>query len=223
MTRDGDIVRSQVKTWAAVRPRSRRSVRARTLDLKIDVLASVLRNEARFDRSHTVVVTGERAEESVARCNYKETEVHRADARDGRAGRRITHARPVHKWTETQVWDALRRHGVTPHPAYQLGWGRLSCRSCIFGSPDQWATIRALYPLAFERLARKEEGTGLTIQRKLSIREMAAKGRPYPAALERPELALFAGQPHWDGRAILVRPEDWTLPAGAFGESAGPT
>ena len=35
----------------------------------------------------------------------------------------------------------MRRHGILPAPAYRLGWSRLSCIACIFGSPNQWAEL----------------------------------------------------------------------------------
>lgn len=191
--------------------------------LKIDVMDRVLCNDPRFTQGRTLIVTGERAEESTSRAKYATFEAHRADSRDAkRNARYIDHWRPVHAWKEADVWAAMQRRGIVPHPAYRLGWGRLSCLSCIFGSASQWATIAAVMPARFELVANKEAGCGVTIQRKLSVRELAVMGTPYPAALAQPELVAMAMGRHYTD-PVLVDPAAWVLPAGAFGESAGPT
>lgn len=191
--------------------------------LKIDVGAAVIRNQDRFLGRRLLVVTGERAEESPARARYAGFEPHRSDTRDGaRRPRHADHWRPVHAWSAARVWDTLRRHGVRPHPAYQLGWSRLSCMSCIFGSASQWATIRLIAPGSFERIARYEEQFGRTIQRARSIRELAALGSPYQAAIENPNLVALALGRNWS-LPILGASRDWLIPAGAFAEAAGPT
>ena len=191
--------------------------------LKIGVGAAAIAGQARFLGRRTLVVTGERAQESPARARYAIFEPHRTDTRGGsRRSRHVDHWRPVHGWDEVRVWDALRRHGVRPHPAYELGWSRLSCMSCIFGSASQWATIRLIAPVLFERIAAYEERFGRTIQRARSVRALADLGRPYPAALARPDLVSLALSTLWD-LPILGPPAGWTHPAGAFGEAAGPT
>jgi 3'-phosphoadenosine 5'-phosphosulfate sulfotransferase (PAPS reductase)/FAD synthetase len=106
--------------------------------LKIDVCAAAIRNDPRFTCSTVLVVSGERAEESPSRAKYQTFEVDRADARGPVHRRHVDRWRPVHAWTEGDVWATLERHRVTPHPAYRLGWGRVSCSACIFGNPDQW-------------------------------------------------------------------------------------
>jgi 3'-phosphoadenosine 5'-phosphosulfate sulfotransferase (PAPS reductase)/FAD synthetase len=189
--------------------------------LKIEVLAAAIHGQARFLEGRTLVITGERAEESPARAQYASFEPHRTATRGGRqAPRRVDHWRPIHAWSEAQVWALIGRFRILPHPAYRLGWGRLSCRTCIFGSADQWATIRAVFPGVFEQIAQREALSGFTIQRQLSVRELAARGRPYPAALSQPALVAQAGGATWGGP---VRQDPWELPAEAFGEAAGPT
>jgi len=104
--------------------------------LKIDVLSVAIRNQARFRHGRTLVVRGERAEESVNRARYVPFQRHRTDTRDGApAGRYVDHLRRVLHWSEGEVLDIIRRHGVISHVVYQLGWVRLSCMACIFGSP----------------------------------------------------------------------------------------
>ncbi|MFK4046378.1 Phosphoadenosine phosphosulfate reductase family protein (plasmid) [Roseomonas mucosa] len=199
------------------------SVRWCSAALKIGVGAASIAGQDRFLGRRTLVVTGERAQESAARARYATFEPHRTDTRDGsRRPRHVDHWRPVHGWDEGRVWDALQRHGVRPHPAYELGWSRLSCMACIFGSAAQWATIRLIAPALFERIAAYEEQFGRTIQRARSIRALADLGRPYPVAVARPDLVALALGETW-ALPILGLPSAWTLPAGAFGEAAGPT
>ena len=200
------------------------SVRWCSAYLKIDVMDALIRNQERFLDSRTLVVTGERAQESASRARYAVFEPHRSDTRDGtRRKRHVDHWRPIHKWEEARVWDALRRHGIVPHVAYALGWGRLSCMTCIFGSPNQWATIALVFPEFFERIAAKEDEFGVTIQRARSVRRLAEIGTPYAAAVGAdPSLLELARNEHWTV-PIRVSTQDWTMPAGAFGENAGPT
>lgn len=190
---------------------------------KIDVMDAAIRGQARFaDGRPSLVITGERAEESSNRARYATFEPHRADNRNGsRNPRQIDHWRPVHGLDEGAIWALIRAAGIVPHVAYQLGWGRLSCLSCIFGSANQWATIAAVFPGHFERVAAREESAGRTIQRKASVRELAARGTPYAAALARPDLVELANGTTWT-QPVIVAPDAWTMPAGAFGESAGP-
>ena len=199
------------------------SVRWCSAALKIGVGAASIAGQDRFLGRRTLVVTGERAQESAARARYATFEPHRTDTRGGsRRPRHVDHWRPIHGWDEGQVWDALQRQGVRPHPAYELGWSRLSCMACIFGSAAQWATIRLIAPALFERIAAYEERFGRTIQRARSIRALADLGRPYPVALARPDLVTLALSETW-ALPILGLPSAWTLPVGAFGEAAGPT
>jgi len=185
--------------------------------LKIDVAAAALRNDPRFRHSRTLVITGERAEESAGRAKYLPFEPHKADNRNGKHGRHIDHWRPVHGWKEDQVWEIIEQYRITPHPAYQLGFGRVSCMKCIFGSPNQWATIRSIDPDGFRMVADHEEQFGVTIHRSQSVNDRAAKGTPYAEA-----------KGFWKDVALSRRfsapviTDPWGLPPGAFGESTGP-
>lgn len=186
--------------------------------LKVDIAARVLTHEPRFQQGRTLVVTGERAEESSARARYARFEPYRADRRDGRKPRYIDHWRAVHGWDEARVWAALERYRVNPHPAYWLGWGRTSCRACIFGSANQWATLRAHMPQAFAPIARYEAEFGVTIQRRRSVVEAADRGTPYRCD---PSWLAIANGTSYPG-PIRLPAGQWRLPPGAFGEAAGP-
>ena len=188
--------------------------------VKIAPMDAWISNDPQFLDGRTLVITGERAEESSARSHYNEFEPHRKDNRNGARVRRfVDHWRPVHKWSEQQVWDIIKRYSIRPHPGYSLGFGRLSCRCCVFASKNQWATIKFIAPSQFKRVAEVEAFTGLTIHRKLSVQEQAACGTPYPAS-NNPELIAVANS-HVFSLSIFV--DDWQLPAGAFGEASGPT
>jgi len=100
-----------------------------------------------------------------------------------------------------------------------LGWGRLSCRACIFGSSDQWATLRLIFPSAFELIAAREAASGKTIHRAMSIVMLADRGVPFSAALLHPDELAQADDPEWR-LPILAAP--WMFPAGAFGDGSGP-
>ncbi|TBW57464.1 phosphoadenosine phosphosulfate reductase [Marinobacter halodurans] len=188
---------------------------------KIEVASMALNNQDRLHHSRTLFVTGERAQESGNRANYLKFEPHRCDRRNSkRLGRHVDHYRPVHGWSEEEVWAIIQRHGVVPHPAYRMGWSRLSCMRCIFGSKNQWASIQLIDEEGFEAVANYEEEFNCTIHRTMSVREQASAGKPYNAITN--ELAALAMNTEYNA-PILIDPADWELPAGAFGEDAGPT
>lgn len=183
--------------------------------LKIDVLAAAIRNQPRFQEGRTLVITSERAEESPSRARYDAFEPHRTST----LTRAVDHWRPVHGWSERQVWAVIAESKIRAHPAYVLGWGRLSCRACIFGPPDQWATLLLVFPLAFQRVAACEAASGKTIHRSLSVMQLADRGVPFPAAMLHPDELAQADDPVW---RLSILADRWTLPAGALGDGAGP-
>ena len=185
--------------------------------LKIDVSGRAITGQSRFHNKRTLVITGERAEESSARAKYKTFESHRSNA-GKRVKRHVDAYRPVHAWSEKEVWAILEKHKVNPHPAYHLGWGRLSCMTCIFGSKDQWASVREIAPSRFEKIARYEQEFDVTIHRKHPVTFLADNGTPYKS-LDKDMVELAMGDIY--DASIFV--DEWRLPSGAFGESNGPT
>jgi hypothetical protein len=91
---------------------------------------------------------------------------------------------------------------------------------CIFASPDQLATVRWMAPERFETIAEYKRRFGCTIKRDAPIHAVADRGRPYPAALARPDLVQLAMSEYWTP-AIRTSPEHWRLPASAFGGAVG--
>lgn len=187
---------------------------------KIDVFARVVSNEERFHNKRILVVTGERAEESAARANYLEFETHRSDLRNGiKVKRHVDHIRPIHKWSEAQVWAMLEKYRVNPHPAYWLGFSRASCRDCIFNGPNEWATVRTHMPAAFIPIANYETNFGVTIHRNLTVNDQADRGVPFPCSLE----MLLLAESHNYYSEIILPEGQWKLPPGAFKGGAGPS
>lgn len=183
---------------------------------------SSIRNQSRFDNAKTLVVTGERAEESSARAKYKEFEPDRADGRKGRKQRHVDRWRPIHQWKEQRVWDAMADLNIIAHPAYRLGWGRLSCMSCIFGNKDQWASVREVSGKFFDAIEQAEALTGKTIHRTKSVVELADAGNPYPGTLAGTLCCAAMTRTYYDDVLVPLGGK-WVLPAGAFGDSTGPT
>lgn len=186
--------------------------------LKVDVGAAYLRNHEKFVGKRTLVITGERAEESVSRGHYSYFEKNRSDLRDGKKYQRhIDHIRPVHRWSEKQVWDIMKKYKINPHPAYWLGFGRCSCMTCIFGSKNQWATIKKMASKSFNRIAEYEKEFDLTIHREHSVDKLAKMGVPYDYDEKWAKIAMSK---EYSEQIIL---DAWFLPPGAYGESSGPT
>lgn len=184
--------------------------------LKISVSAASINGQDRFLNKRTLVVTGERAQESSSRAKYATFEPHRTDARTGRLKRHVDHYRPVHAWTDQEVWAIIERHSIRPHPAYCAGYGRLSCCFCIFGNKNQWATGRKILPTQFEKVRAYEADFGVTIHRKHDVLTLANEGTPYAAATD--ELIALCRSTTYD---LPIFMPQWILPAGAFGDSNG--
>lgn len=194
------------------------SLRWCSASAKISCLDAYLRHHPRFLGRRTLVVTGERREESPARARYPAFAPHRSDTRASRTvPRHIDHWRAVHDWREQQVWHVLRRWRVCPHPCYFLGFSRCSCRCCIFGNADQWATVRAIAPRQFQQVAALEREFGVTIHRHRNVLQLADAGTPYPHDAQWEAIANSRTFAH----PVFVDP--WELPPGAFGKGGGPS
>lgn len=196
------------------------SVRWCSASAKIDVGRSALNNQERFLRRRTMFLTGERAEESTNRAGYRVLEPHHTDNRAGvRVQRHVDAWRPVHGWPEAEVWAIMGRWRINPHPAYRLGFGRVSCAKCIFSDDDQWASSNVVDPAGVRVISDLEKRFGKTIHRKLPVLERVARGTPY--AMTPADLAAARSE-EW--REPILLPEGaWKLPAGAFGDTTGPT
>ncbi len=186
--------------------------------LKIDICSTAIRNQERFIGKRVLVVSGERAEESPARAKYKAFEPDRSDNRNGRKPRHVDRWRPIHQWPEKYVWNIIERHKINPHPAYHIGWGRVSCASCIFGNANQWASLFQIAPLHVQKIVNYERKFKVTINRTKSVMQLIQEGTPYPAINNYKEVAQ-AVSVIYDDEIITT---NWTAPAGAYAESCGP-
>jgi 3'-phosphoadenosine 5'-phosphosulfate sulfotransferase (PAPS reductase)/FAD synthetase len=260
------------------------SVRWCSASLKIDVAASAIRNQKRFDNKRVLYISGERREESKSpdrgRAAYEEFEPHRSDLRRGRLKwvawdpfekkektgtavskahieqqlarrnrsilnvkprrhrephefiklrstsairdsgppRLVDHWRPVIDWPEAYVWEIISRYSVNPHPAYRLGWGRVSCATCIYGSPSQFASVKAINPKQFQKLVELEKSFGVTMKRDVSLPVHASQGTVYPMD----PVDVRAALSKKFTEAVILPQWAWRLPRGAFGEKCGP-
>ena len=181
--------------------------------LKVNVCSAAIANQSRFTGKRTLLITGERAEESSARAKYKEGELHRTSGQK----RFVLQWRPVIQWKRQQVWDLIGKYRVNPHPAYRLGWGRVSCMKCIFGSVNQWASVKQLDPDGFKRIFDYEMKFGKTINRTKSVDAQAYNGHAYTMIYDDRKAALS----HSFDEPVFL--DNWAFPAGAFGENNGPT
>jgi 3'-phosphoadenosine 5'-phosphosulfate sulfotransferase (PAPS reductase)/FAD synthetase len=206
--------------------------------LKIDACASAIRNQDRFKGSKTLVLTGERSQESMGdekfeqmmdgtlpdedrkgRATYNILEADRSDNRNGKTARFINHFRPIRDWRESDVWAIMERHGVRPHVAYEIGYGRVSCMNCIFGNADQWASSMMISPSSVNEIIELEGKFGVTIHREKSVKQRIPEGSPYEGI--NPERIALANSKVYT-EDIIVPVDEWELPAGAYGESCGP-
>ena len=204
--------------------------------LKIDVAKKVFTNDPRFADAKTLIVTGERREESGNRSLYEEAKAYSSTQR-----RTVHQWRAVLPWFEQDVWEIMARYRVRPHPAYYLGWSRVSCLPCIFGDPNQWATIREVAPQLFARLARLEDKFYVAartvpshpfahapnyngwLRPGESLSEAAAQGTSYIQAGMEGMLRLAFAEHLPAGYVHLRDGEAWELPPGAYKHSGGPT
>jgi 3'-phosphoadenosine 5'-phosphosulfate sulfotransferase (PAPS reductase)/FAD synthetase len=185
--------------------------------LKIDICTTAIRNQDRFNGLYICVISGERGEESPARAKYQDLEADRADARSGVKKRYVDRRRPIKNYTEEQVWALIEKYKIRVHPCYYMGWNRCSCRFCIFGSADQFASANICAPAAGAKVMQYESEFGVTIKRNISLVGLIAAGKPYSAITQ--ELIDLSNSTTYNLNILL---SDWELPAGAYGESCGP-
>jgi len=194
------------------------SVRYCSAYLKIDVAAMALAGDPALKHSRILFLSGERRDESAARSKYAEFEKHRCSNKS----RRVDHWRPVIDWTEEEVWDIIRRWRIVPHPAYRVGFPRVSCMTCIFGMPDQWASVRQIAPGRFARIAEYERRFGITIKKGRTVKEQADAGTAYPECHDDELVALAIGRGYPENFVFVGDGQEWQLPAGAYRRGGGP-
>lgn len=191
------------------------SVRWCSAYLKIDVAKRAINNDPRFKSSKILFLTGERREESTARSKYNEVEEHGCSG----TKRRVDQWRCVIDWTEQDVWNIIKKYGIVPHPAYRLGWGRVSCMACIFGDKDQWASVRAIAADRFARISAYEKEFGKTIKKGESVEDQANRGKSFVENAPDWLIKLAMTNQYPDDEVFV---DDWQIPAGAYKRCGGP-
>lgn len=193
------------------------SVRWCSSYLKIDVCSAAIINQSRFQNIRTLVLSGERGEESAARARYAIFEPDRSDLRNGKKFcRHVDRYRPIREWKENQVWEIIERYCVRVHPCYYLGWSRCSCKFCIFVAKNQFASAASISPSLMKEVMRLEKEFGCTIKRDMDLSRLIAGGSIYDSvSLELAELATSYSY------HLPIFIQDWDLPAGAFGDDCG--
>lgn len=193
------------------------STRYCSASLKIDVARRVMNNRPDLVKTteepiKILWVTGERRQESPARAKYNEVEVHPSNSR----ARTVHWWRAVIDWKEEEIWQKMKDHGIIPHPAYQCGFPRLSCRSCIFFSKDHWATLDEVSPEVTEMLHSVEEDLHFTIDQKFSVPELIQMGKSRITDENRDYIPKLVSE--WTDP---VTTNDWKIPSGAFSGDGG--
>jgi 3'-phosphoadenosine 5'-phosphosulfate sulfotransferase (PAPS reductase)/FAD synthetase len=209
--------------------------------LKIEAGRAAMNNQARFNNKKTLMITGERAQESVARSKYKQFEImdHCDTARSKmkvneskreKSNRYVDAWRPVFNWDITEVWKIIERWNINPHPCYKMGWGRCSCAGCIFGKPDQFASLMHVDPNCFWQMFNHESEFDRSIKYKTktingvksyinqSILDYAMKGTPFHMNPE--DIQQVNSENYY--QPVFVK--HWEYPSGAFADQeTGPS
>ena len=135
-----------------------------TSDLKRGPIEKAIRHylkaNPRFG-GQVVNCMGLRAEESGNRAKAKRFKL---NARNSKAGRQWYDWLPIHRMTETQVFDTIRRAGQVPHWAYSVGMTRLSCCFCIMASKADLQVAAKHNPIHYAEIVATERRIGHTLQ-----------------------------------------------------------
>ncbi len=99
-----------------------------------------------------VVYQGIRAEESVARSKLPEREW--SDAFDCYV------VRPILHWSVAEVFDCLKRNGISPNPLYALGAGRVGCFPCVLINHGELKRLTRIFPEIWENAKELEKIVG---------------------------------------------------------------
>lgn len=183
--------------------------------LKIDVCKTSIVNQSRFQGRRTLVLSGERGEESAQRARYAIWEPDTSDLRNShKRARLVDRHRPLRDWPEEKIWQILEKYRIRVHPCYYMGWSRCSCLFCIFGNADQFASAASIDPVRIQRLIALEQQLGCTIKRNKTLLDICKSGVPFSAIGE--HLRNLAAQENYDLPVIIPPCEQWILPAGAL-------
>ncbi|MGP3950821.1 phosphoadenosine phosphosulfate reductase domain-containing protein [Streptomyces sp. 7N604] len=120
---------------------------------------------------------GQRAAESEQRAELAPVEIDRS-ASNGK--RHVTTWRPIHGWSDAEVWREIARSGLPYHEAYDWGNQRLSCMFCVLGCVGDLVLAARRIPKKAAEYAAVEIQVGADFKKGLSMREIIRRA----AALE---------------------------------------
>ena len=133
-----------------------------TADLKRGPISREIRHL--FPSGNVICAMGLRAQESHTRAR-RPTFALRTDSSAPTKGRFVYDWLPIHDWTETDVWDCIRRHGNIHHEAYSLGNHRLSCALCVLASLNDLINGAVHNPDTYREYCRIEAVTGYSFRK----------------------------------------------------------
>ncbi|MEV4868548.1 phosphoadenosine phosphosulfate reductase family protein [Streptomyces syringium] len=115
---------------------------------------------------------GQRAAESALRAKLAAVEIDRP-ASNGK--RHVTTWRPIHGWTDAEVWKEIARSGLPYHEAYDWGMSRLSCSFCVLGCEADVVLAARLRPRKAAQYIAVEEKVGTDFKHGLSMRTIVER------------------------------------------------
>ena len=140
-----------------------------TADLKREPINRWLRNT--FPTGNVVCAMGLRAQESHTRAKRQSFTL-RTNSSAPSKGRFVYDWLPIHDWTETDVWDCIRRHGNIHHEAYSLGNHRLSCALCVLASLNDLLNGAVHNPDTYCEYCRIEAVTGYSFRKNFWLSDL---------------------------------------------------
>lgn len=182
-------------------------------NLKAAVQDSVTANfqETKSDKK-LLIISGERRGESAGRSKYNEIEIHRTNA-ESKAHRTVHQWRCCIDYSEKDVWELLKRHHITPHPCYRIGWNRCSCAMCVFSTPRLFAGFKELFPDEFAELAHDEEVLGFTLDNKKCLNDFVGDAESCVCWEDNAAIhSILTGEFGVED----IYTNDWKYPIGAF-------
>lgn len=121
-------------------------------------------------------VTGIRADESANRSKMPEWEQWGADQRGELP---VIVWRPILRWSEQDVIDIHKRHGLPPNPLYLLGASRVGCWPCIHARKKEIALIGKIDPQRIDTIRELEADATARARERARVRSLT----PWPATL----------------------------------------
>jgi 3'-phosphoadenosine 5'-phosphosulfate sulfotransferase (PAPS reductase)/FAD synthetase len=137
---------------------------------------------------HAINAVGLRAAESRARAKLDEWE-HDANGFERWVWR------PLITWSEQDVIDIIRRHGVRPNPLYLKGAERVGCWPCIFSRKAEIKNLARLSPGRIEEIEALE-----AVVSDAAEERYAARGETFESLGYKPPTFFQARLPDPDGK-----------------------